>query len=79
MEFGFRENMRWRCHDPYSIVNQTPKCREHFMYVVLLDVFATLDTGMSVKWWAHEGSQGRRIREDDGGTQSSNFFDGGSK
>ena len=49
------------------IVNQTPKCREHFMYVVLLDVFATLDTGMSVKWWAHEGSQGRRIRGDDGG------------
>ena len=42
------------------IVNQTPKCREHFMCVVLLDVFATLDTGMSVKWWAHEGSQGRR-------------------
>ena len=31
------------------IVNQTPKCREHFMCVVLLDVFATLDTGMSVK------------------------------
>ena len=31
------------------IVNQTPKCREHFMCAVLLDVFATLDTGMSVK------------------------------